>query len=192
MKKILLSVSTLLLIAVTAQAQTRFGLKGGANFANLKVSEGDVDESFDNKIGAYGGIFLNSPFGPGLAVQPELVFSMEGAKMDDEKLNLTYVNLPVMFQLHAAGFVAETGPQVGFLLSAEAAGEDVKDEVKKIALAWGLGAGYRLPGGLGLNARYNIGLSNIAKESDETKVRSNVLQVGLTLLLGGRGTSSKE
>jgi hypothetical protein len=51
--------------------------------------------------------------------------------------------------------------------------------------SWTLGLGYKTTSGLGLDARYNLGLSNIIKDGgDDFKLKSNVIQVGLTYTLG--------
>ncbi len=58
------------------------------------------------------------------SLQPEVLYSGQGAKFSDSlvtgKLNYGYLNVPVLFKYqHASGLFAETGPQVGFLLSAK-------------------------------------------------------------------------
>jgi opacity protein-like surface antigen len=72
-------------------------------------------------------------------------------------------------------------------MSAKADGEDVKEDLETMNFSWAIGAGYKLSNGLGFGARYNLGLSNIAKTDDsgEGKVKSNVIQIGLTYTFGG-------
>ncbi|HVF80800.1 MAG TPA: porin family protein [Flavisolibacter sp.] len=192
MKKSILALA-IVAISLGATAQTTFGLKAGANLANLKFSGGGVSESLDSKIGFHAGGFANIPVSTNFRIQPEAVFSMEGAKdkEDDSKINLSYINIPVMFQYTASGFYGETGPQLGLLMSAKAKSdgdeEDVKDQLETVNLSWAIGAGYKLSNGLGFGVRYNLGLSNIAKpeDSDEGKAKTSVFQIGLTYSFGG-------
>ena len=106
---------------------------------------------------------------------------------------MNYLNLPLLVQYNASGFFAETGPQVGLLLSAKNKTEydgqeeetDVKDDMNSTSFAWAIGLGYRMPAGLGIGARYNLGLSNLAKDAeDDYKIKSNVIQISLSYTLG--------
>ena len=193
MRKIVFLLTAAMVMTAASFAQDAksigFGLKAGANFANLKYDFDGDSESGDMKVGINAGAFVNLPIGTNFAIQPELVYSAEGSKDDesDEKLNLNYLNIPIMFQYTASGFYAETGPQIGFLMSAEAEDEDVKDLFESTNLSWGIGLGYKLPAGIGFGARYNLGLSNIIKDGDDAfKLKSNVIQVGLSYTFGGK------
>lgn len=198
MRKIFL-VAVMAVSAMAVNAQATFGLKAGANFSNLK-STGDESESLDTKVGLNIGALANIPVSSMFSVQPELVFSMEGAKDEaegeDYKLNLNYLNVPVLLQYNASGFIAETGPQVGFLMGAEAKIDDldvdVKDQFETINLSWAIGLGYKMPSGFGVNARYNLGLSNLAKEAEgDDKIKANTIQVGVFYTFGGGASARK-
>jgi hypothetical protein len=73
----------------------------------------------------------------------------------------------------------EAGPQVGFLMNAKnkvgSTSTDVKDDLNGAVFSIPAGIGYLTSTGLGFDARYNFGISNIYKES-ATKVHSNVFQ----------------
>ncbi len=181
--------------AGAASAQTQFGLKAGANFATLT---GDDADDAKMKVGLNVGAFARLPISETFKVQPELIYSLQGAKFEDEgeeaKFNTSYINVPVMLQYHtASGFFAETGPQVGFLATAKAKYEDVevdiKDSFKSIDFSWGIGVGYQMASGFGVNARYNLGLSNIGEEfeGETANVKNSVIQVGVFYTLGGGG-----
>ena len=164
-----------------------FGIKAGANFSNLRSIDGDNSKSADMKLGFHGGVFLNVPVGFIFSIKPEVMYSLEGAQdnTDDSKTNLHYLNIPVLLQYNNQSVIfIETGPQIGFLVSAKAkyAGTrvDLKDQIEKTNFSWCLGAGYILDSGIGFNARYNLGLSNIAKKANgDPKTKSNVFQLGL-------------
>lgn len=176
-----------LCFTTVAQSQTSFGIKAGANFSKLNGS--DVDDA-KKKAGMYGGLLVNIPVTPSFSIQPELLYSNLGAMWkengDKDSYNLNYIALPLMFQYnHKSGFYAETGPELSYLVSAkykydyedENGSEDIKDDLKKTNLAWGIGAGYEFKNGLGVGARHNFGISNIAKEG--SKIRNNAFSIGL-------------
>jgi len=200
MKKVFL-IGSMAFLAVTSMGQTTktvsFGLKANFNLANLSFSNDIPDEiKIKSKPGVSAGGFANISFSKSFSIQPELMYAMQGAKVTEAggpaevTLNLDYITIPVMFQYKlASGFYAETGPQVGFLLSAKtkAAGnsEDSKDEFKKTDFAWGLGLGYKMKSGLGFGARYNLGLSNIAKDGNNDEgAKNRAFQIGISYTFG--------
>jgi len=168
-----------------------FGVKTGLNLADTRES----DTNF--KAGFHGGIFGEFKFN-NFALQPELLFSMQGAKAKDEeitaKLNLNYLNIPLMAKYYIVdGLCIEIGPQLGILLSAKAIGEasvvginasatvDVKNYMKDIDFSLNFGASYQIPNlPLGFYARYCLGLTDIYKEVaiiDESG-KNSVFQLG--------------
>ncbi|SHM70113.1 porin family protein [Polaribacter sp. KT 15] len=189
MKKVLLAVA-ILVAGLTANAQeVNFGAKAGVNFAN--VSGEDVEDNITRtsfNVGAVVEFEITDKF----SIQPELIYSAQGAKLEEESdidltLKLDYLNVPVIAKFYAAeGFSLEFGPQVGFLLSAKAkakiggdSGEtDIKDEFETVDFGLNFGAGYKLDSGLNFSARYNLGLSNVAKES-ESSVKNSVFQISV-------------
>lgn len=203
MRKIVLLLTAAMVMTAASFAQDAktigFGLKAGANFSSLKDKfDGDTENS-DMKVGFHGGAFVNLPIGTTFAIQPELVYSIEGGKEEEgdytAKANLSYLNIPVMFQYTASGFYAETGPQIGFLMSAKLKEEeggqedetDIKDFMESTNFSWGIGLGYKLPSGLGFGARYNLGLSNLNKDgNDDFSTKANTIQVGLSYTFGSK------
>lgn len=191
MKKSLLLLVCAITVATFAQAQVRLGFKGGANLANIT---GDI-ESNKMKVGFNAGIVAKISITDAFSIQPELVFSSQGTTLEEDdidlKMELSYINLPIMFQFNVAGFSLETGPQAGYLMSAKlkAMGEsmDIKEGLQSIDFSWGVGAGYKMPGsGLGFNARYNIGLSSVNDSEGDAKYKNSVIQIGAFYMLGGR------
>lgn len=193
MKKVLLAVVVTAVFMCVSNAQSmKFGVKGGANFANLvgdDVEDADMRISFH--IGGVAEFMLSDKF----SFQPELLYSSQGAKSEYNdgvfdvkgKVTLDYLNLPLMGKFYVAeGFSVQAGPQIGFLLAANSEVEyddistedDVKEFIKNIDFGVNLGLGYKLPSGLFFDARYNLGLSNIDEEGD-AKIRNAVIQVSL-------------
>ncbi|KQR94545.1 hypothetical protein ASG01_01280 [Chryseobacterium sp. Leaf180] len=61
---------------------------------------------------------------------------------------------------------------------------DIKDEINSLNLAPFIGAEYTLENGLFFDARYNLGVSNLSKTSNET-VKNSFVQVGIGFKFGG-------
>lgn len=180
MKKLFLVTGVCLFLVISATAQsTQFGVKAGLNVANIKVSDGD---DWDPKAGFHAGGLAHIHLSRHIALQPEVVFSMQGGKNGDVIRRTNYVNVPVMVQyMTNNGFRLQTGPQVGFLTSAKTKFNDlevdVRDDMRAAELAWTVGAGYLSKIGLGVDARYNFGLTNTS-ESESPEARNMVFQVG--------------
>ena len=166
-------------MSISAQ-DIKFGAKVGVNFSNFT---GDIDM---NKAltGFHIGAFVELELSEAITLQPELLFSSQGTKFEESGVsidfNANYINLPVMFKYSVAeGFNLEAGPQIGFLISAELADEDIKDEMESIDFGMNVGASYDFSEQLFAQARYNIGLSNIAKDSGDEKIQNSVISVSL-------------
>lgn len=186
-KAILLFVLATSLVA--SQAQVKFGGKLGLNLAGLSGDDADDSKS---KIGFNIGALAEIPVAQSFAFKPELVFSTQGAKSDDNddsKLNLSYLNVPLLGKYNTtSGFFAETGPQIGFLLGAKAKDDqndaDVKEFYKSTDFAWAFGIGYEMAeSGFGVNLRYNLGLSNIP-DFDDVSQKNSVFQLGVFKTFG--------
>ena len=186
----------LVVIGLSVHAQkVNIGLKGGLNLASLSDSENEDDVS--SRIGYHAGLFFNIPVTPQISVQPEAIYSSQGAKYDfgtggdDLQLALNYINIPVMVQANVGrGFYAQAGPQLGILTSVSDKVGDTevgivsKDDFKSTDIALGFGVGFKGSSGFGLDARYNMGLTNINNSGRSANIKNNVFQVGLMLQLG--------
>lgn len=188
MKKVFLSLICLASIA-TASAQFSLGAKAGAQLTNIT---GDGVDGTEMKIGYYGGAYGRYHFTSNIAAQAEILYSAQGAKdkEDDTKYNYSYINVPVVFQYHLpVGLYFETGPQVGFLTQAEwkngDAKLDVKEGTKKIDFSWVAGAGFKITDELGVNARYNFGISDINDIEVGGKAHNSAIQLGISWQLFG-------
>lgn len=197
MRKITLSLVAALAIGFSANAQTpdvKIGAKGGLNIANLNGSDTDGNSRAAFHIGAVAEIFVNEKF----SIQPELLYSSQGLKYDvydiniegstystsksSESTKLDYITIPVMAKYYIVkGLNIQAGPQFAFNVNAKDAGEDIKDNVKSFDFGVNFGAGYELPIGLFFDARYNVGLTNVAKkfEGVQPKAKNGVFQLSV-------------
>ena len=181
MKKLFCIVSAVIFMASFVAAQeTHFGLKAGVNIASANVSPGS---DYDSKVGLHIGGLAHIHLSPHFALQPEVVYSMQGGKVDDSKLKLNYINIPLLAQyMIENGFRLQTGPQLGLLVSAKTEVGDVevdrKDNFTTTDFSWAFGAGYLFPEGFGLDARYNLGISDVW-DAGSSKIKNSVFQVGI-------------
>ena len=186
MKKIMIFAAAFFFLVNAKAQEVHFGIKGGLNASSLNSNPTNSD--MQTKIGFNAGVLAhihgaNAQWG----VQPELYYSAEGAKSkanSDVKTNLDFLNLPVLLQyMFDNGFRIEAGPQVGFLLNAKgktgSSSTDVKDNFKGTSFSIPVGVGYLTTTGLGFDARYNFGISDLSKNSDLPKIHSNVFQFGI-------------
>jgi len=174
----------------TSDEGVKFGVKAGVNFATIT---GDDTEDVKSKTGFHIGGVVEIPISDAFSVQPELLYSSQGAKEDSDfgegKLNLDYINVPIMAKYYVSeGFSLEAGPQVGFLINSklefEGESEDIKDETTGIDFGLNFGVGYKMETGLNFGVRYNLGLSNIWDFSDfdgldEFNNKNGVFQISI-------------
>ncbi len=184
MKKAIIFVASLFLLINAKSQDVHFGVKGGVNVSQLHFKDNISSES---KVGIHLGVLAHiHTSSKTWAIQPELLYSMEGAKNVDNSgidYNLNYINVPVLLQyMFENGFRLEGGPQIGFLLSANTKGNGVTVDdkgYKSTAFSIPLGVGYLTSSGWGLDARYVFGLSDINDLHNGETIQSNVFQLGI-------------
>lgn len=191
MKKIAIVVFLMALsVAGYSQAQFAIGLKAGPNFSNIDT-KADPGETYKSRTGFHGGAFALIKLTK-IGIQPEILFSQQGSKIEfnggDVEANYNYINIPIILKLYlAAGLNLQAGPQVGFVSKAEVVETvggvsqttDVKEFIKGNDVSLALGAGWDLPFGLTLDARYNLGLSKVNDSSNSEKAKNQVFQVSV-------------
>ncbi|TKC65323.1 PorT family protein [Pedobacter hiemivivus] len=183
MKKIILSALLVSLnLAAFSQVLPSFqlGLKGGANLSKLSTEN---TFSSDNRAGYYVGLWTRIG-AAGIHLQPELYLSGKNSTLKDasgqeNKVKFTSMDVPILvgtkFGAAGVGLRLNTGPVVSFVLSddqslKDAAGSAFKGDFKGQNFAWQFGAGLDV-GNLGVDLRYETGLSKIGKNGyDDTKL----------------------
>ena len=133
-----------MLCSITTFSQDiKYGVKGGLNLSNLKgdypnLSDEDVKLDTKSSIGFHIGGFLEYKINDKFSIQPELLISMQGNKLEltsefydsfyDENYKETftqtpklyYLNIPLMLKYKLIDKLSiEFGPQIGILLSAK-------------------------------------------------------------------------
>ncbi|MEL1245314.1 porin family protein [Flavobacterium sp. DGU11] len=170
MRKLFLAAAVLFFIPIT-QAQT-YGIKGGVNFANLT---GNNANQFDGLTSFHVGALMEFNILDRITLQPELLYSVQGAKIGDDEYKLNYVTLPVMLEFDIDGSLSiNAGPQFSLLAN----------ETKRVApkeannYDFGLAAGleYEITGGLFIQGRYIWGQRQVFEDAD---VKNSVIQLSL-------------
>jgi hypothetical protein len=185
MKIILMTIIAILFMTMgTVNAQNiNIGAKLGLN--SYTLTTGNSSNS-DSRIGLHAGLFGHIHLNNEFALQPEILYSMQGAKKGNNQIKLDYINVPVILQyMFDNGFRIQAGPQLGFLISAKAENNstvDIKDEFKPIDAALSIGVGYiHPPTSFGVDLRYNLGLNDIS-ENAGVKTTNRGLQIGVFYL----------
>jgi opacity protein-like surface antigen len=187
----------------------KYGAKLGLNISSVSGDVSDAKPLIGVHLGGFAEIAINEKF----AIQPELLFSTQGAKTEysesdvdfgsyseESTTKLNYLNVPVLAKYYVAEkFALLAGPQFGFLLSAKedysvtetfegvtdsySESYDAKDFYNSFALSFNIGASYSFTDKIFVDARYNLGLSSIAKDfTDEfgdsysANIKNNVIQ----------------
>ena len=197
MKKLIL-ILFVLCSAFATNAQVRFGIKAGLNLSNLVTSGVTFVDgaSFSSRTDFNGGVMASLPLFSNFYLQPELAYSVQGQNSSSPMAKATviydYLNLPVLFKYqHTSGIFAETGPQIGFLLSAKGkidgyAPYDL-NESQPIDFSWSFGIGYKLHSiPIGIDLRYNLGLTTVYKNSPGGTAKNSVFQIDIFYLFGAR------
>lgn len=202
MKRIL--IITLLTIALSSMAfaqNATSGLKGGLNFSSLST-DGNNDKNL--KMGFHAGVFTKIPLSASVALQPELLYSGKGIKLNydestvadgETKFNLNYIDVPVRLVFNLSeDFEFQVGPYFSYLVNAnvdtdaEFFGGDVisQDELDRDhfhAFDYGLSAGLGFDlDPLIFGFSYNLGLQQVAKDNDVSydllgNAKNTVIQV---------------
>ncbi len=182
------AMAAILFTTAASTQSVNIGIKGGLNVYNINNDNGS---KYDDKVGFHVGLLGHVHLTKQLALQPELVYSTQGARSTtsgiETKFNLGYINVPILLQyMFDNGFRLQAGPQIGFLTSAKAksgnANLDFKSSLKPVDVGIGAGIGYvHAASGFGVDARYNIGLSNI-NDNDIVTSYNRGLQLGVFYL----------
>lgn len=183
MRRFLVFALALATASVHAQGP-KYGLKAGINFSNL------TNTDWDYKAGFHGGGLAHIHVTPAFSLQPEIMYSNQGAKFStggvDYKEMLHYINVPVLLQYNFDnGFRLQGGPQLGVLVEAKRKFGNVEIDqspaYKTLDFSIPIGVSYLGYSGFGVDARYNIGVSDVWENAATS--RNGVFQLGLFYLL---------
>ena len=123
-------------------------------------------------------------------------FNISGTKvnMRDAKIELGYVNVPIVLNAYLfKGFAVKAGVQLGFMTNASekvtvegSAGnvtekyeldQDVMDNMEKFDVSIPVGISYQFNVPIVIDARYNIGLTNVIKDNGDESYKNMSFQL---------------
>ena len=180
----LMVLAMIILTPSVSQGQTRFGIRGGLNAANI---------SFDNlpnrgeRYGFHLGIFTEVPLVTDfMSIQPELSYSVKGTNYKpasvNQKLNMNYVDLllPVAFKLSSID--VQVGPFASYLISTPdytyyKDNTIVVDAFKKFDAGLTAGLSYNFSRMI-IGLRYNQGFMDVTKDKARVLLGSGKNAVG--------------
>ena len=176
------------------------GLKIGMNSADLhgediKEMEEDLGVELKSKWGLCAGGFIRFNISETFVIQPEVLYTMKGAKFEETidgetmkfEMNLSYLEIPVLvkFMIPTPGGVKPNlyaGPALAIELSSKTklvyAGETEEEDIEEtkdtdFGLIIGAGVDF---GNLTVDLRYVLGLTTIFDEEDED-VKNGVISL---------------
>ena len=175
-----------------------WGVKGGVNFADL--NGGDVDDT-KSRTSFHVGALVEFPLAEIFSLQVEALYSGQGHEYTNSVIDLTapggvssqttevqldYINVPVLAKVYLfKGFSLEAGPQFSFLVNEEFDsqpnnddGDTDTDNVETFDFGVAGGLTFQTEMGLFASARYNQGITNIIKDSEDN-ITNTVFQIGI-------------
>ncbi len=179
MKKSHLFLFFVIVISTLTNAQTmKLGLKAGANFANYTGS--DINTKTITSF--HGGLILEAKIFENFAFQPELLYSTQGAEIDDLgtqfKNELGYISIPALAKFYLNDNLSfELGPQFSFLLSERNEVEAGDSNTFDFAVAGGLS--YKFGKHFFVSGRYGLGLTEPKRDAS---IKNSVVQASLGYL----------
>ncbi len=182
MKKQLFIVIAMFFATLTyAQMGLDLGIKVGANFANLN----DITYDTSNKTGFVGGAFATIKFSDKIAIQGDLLYSQQGAKIDNEfieDIKIDYITFPIVFKYYIIKRLnIQAGPQFGTVVNDNF---DSDVNYNSFDMTGVVGIGVDLPLNLRVTGRYGFGLSGIDIITENTTFNTNAKNSVFTLTAG--------
>jgi hypothetical protein len=183
-----------------ASSQSKFGIKGGINLANIFAEQEGVSISFQNNLGLVGGLVYTSPVSEKFDIQTELLFVQKGFAISiptfgNTETTINYIDVPILgkfkFGNGNSKFFLNLGPNFGYAISGNTSFDGNKDKIefdedfKRFDLGLNVGGGIEINATNStffLEARYNVGISQINEqlEIDDPKIKNK----GISFTIG--------
>ncbi len=215
-KQILLILSVVVSTFTFAQMTPAFGVRAGLSYAGVRGDAVDnLNKLLDftggaikpsNTTGFFAGAYASLPVTDVISVEPALYYSQKGYELNGAlnlkgvdflganakaKLQLQYIDVPVLVKANFGGLQLFAGPQVSYLAHADlrsTAGilginlfnntTDATAQFNKWDVAVTGGIGYQLTNGINLMASYDYGLSKM-DVNQNVKSYNNAFKVGV-------------
>ena len=191
MKKFFTLVVLLATMTVAAQAQVKFGVKGGLNLTTMKIDASVADKS--NQTGFFIGPTINFTLPiVGLGIDASALYDQRSSKATagntSETLKQQSIQIPINLRYgfglgNTASLYIFAGPQFGFNIgdkSANIVDNALEWRLKDSNLSANVGVGLMLLNHLQVSANYNIALGT----TGETNVLSSTTSTVANLVTG--------
>jgi len=136
------------------KGDSEIGVILGFNFAQFDGDDVESDD-IEYNTGVIFGVSYDHYFSDKWSLKARLNYDQKGAKDASlGNLNLNYITVPINANWHFGKrkrWFLNFGPYVGFLVSANALGLDVKDSVKSTDFGFNTGIGIKIPMGNNLH-----------------------------------------
>jgi len=217
--KILLFFSLVISASSFAQTKTSLGVRAGILSSGFR---GNTVNSLNNLLdfsnggittvdhtGFFGGIYASVPVGGVISIEPGLYYSQKGYDINGAlnlkgldflganakaKLQMQYIDIPVLLKANLGGLQLFAGPQFSYLSKADlhtTAGAlginvlnssmDATNQFNRWDAGVTAGIGYQFSNGINLMASYDYGLSKIdANRNTSTYNRAIRLGLGIS------------
>ncbi|MDR1644306.1 MAG: PorT family protein [Tannerellaceae bacterium] len=180
----------MMMLALPAQAQIRFGVKAGLNVASVK---------FDSDLLKAGNL-TGFQLGPtlevlvpyvGVGVEASILYSQKGLYIRREMRTFSadYIDVPVSFKwkfgLPVIKAYLNTGPYVSFRVGEDKPNIQTQIETKTFAAGLNFGGGVEVLGSIQVGFNYGLGLTNdysASKVGDITNGKTNLISITAALL----------
>lgn len=189
MKRILSIIILLaaMLVTVPANAQFKFGIRGGANLVNMKLSNEVFDKS--NNAGFYVGptVKFTVPI-VGLSLDASALYSQKSADVEGQSLKAQSIDIPINVRYgwglaSVANVFLFAGPQFGFNIGSDKSLYDSAAEWtwKSSNFSVNVGVGCTILDHVEVKANYNIACTKTGevKNLEDISAKYNTWQLGL-------------
>jgi hypothetical protein len=182
--------SLLTVIKINAQDDFSFGPRVGLNFSNVS----NVSNS-ESLTGLAIGLTSTYSISEATGITVDLLASHEGYSTGENDLKLTYINVPIYFDVFFGDLGEAFRPKVyagfvpGFLVGAKLNDNKIdRDQYNtfNLALSGGVGFNARVASRIWLNAdlRANLGLTDVRDDAIGDKVAISTIQPSVGLAYG--------
>ncbi|NLZ72907.1 MAG: PorT family protein [Bacteroidales bacterium] len=186
-------------VAIPAQSQIQFGIKGGVNMSKASLSKKDFKT--DNFTGFFLGpvVDITVPI-VGIGLDVGLLYSQKGVTFENKEEGVNFsetikqkgIDIPINLKYNIGfsrllGIYFAAGPDFFFAFDSDKGFKDYNFKKKKSQIGLNLGAGAKLLGHLHLGFNYNIPLNNsaeieIAESGKMNKYKTKTWQISLAYM----------